>query len=117
MDGDVCRNCNDYVVRFPNSFHIRIYNNSLWYRTHNVLRYSTKFANVFTYSVMRSLYNVTVWTDSDGIVGRYERQGTHRVMRFTPDTHIQNVVCALITDKDRWAVPEDDPSSIEVALF
>ena len=117
VDRDICSNCNDYIVRFPKSFHIRIYDNSLSCRTHNVIRYTTKFANVFTYSVMRSSYIVTVWTDSDVIVGRYERQGIHRVMRFTPDTHIKNIVCSLISEKNRWAVPDNEPCSIEVPLF
>lgn len=117
MDSDVCYNCNDFVVRFPKSFHIRVYDNSLRYRTHNVIRYTTKFANVFTYAVMRSQNKVTVWINTNTIVGRYERQGIHRVMSFTPDTHIQNIVCALITDKKRWAVPEDEPQPIEVPLF
>lgn len=117
MGSDVCCNCNDYIVKFPKSFHIRIYDNALRYRTYNVIRYATKFADMFIYTVMKTRHRVIVWVDTDVIVARYGQQGSHRVLRFTSDTHIENIVCSVITDRKLWAVPEDEPRSIEVTLF
>lgn len=117
MDSDVYCNCNDYIVKFLKSFHIRIYDNTLRYRTYNVIRYATKFANMFIYTVMKTRHRVIVWVDTDVIVARYEQQGSHRVLRFTPDTHIENIVCSVITDMKLWAVPENESRSIEMTLF
>lgn len=117
VGSDICYNCDDYVVKFPSSFHIRVYDNGLRYHTYNTLRYATKFANVFIYTVMKTRHKVVVWVDTDVIVARYEQQGTHRVMRFAPYTHIENIVCSMITDRQLWAVPEGEPRFIEAVLF
>ena len=117
MAGSVFRNCNGVVVEFPYSFKIRIYDNSLNYTTHTVRSYTTDFVNVFVYKIAKRSGKVTVWTDRDIIMARREHNGSQRIVRYSPDTSIPNIVCAMLTELHCWAVLDDSPNSIEMTLF
>lgn len=110
-------NCDGLVVEFPHKFMVRIYDNSLNFTTHTVIRYATKFANVFVYKVLKTSNRVTVWTDSNTITARKEQNGTHLIVRHTPDTPIPNIVCGALTEAHKWVVLDDSPNTVEMTLF
>lgn len=117
MVGSVVRRCDGCDVIFPKAFRVRIYDYSLNFKRHNVLRYPTDFVNVFKYVVLKTNEKFTIWTDKEVVIARKEQHGTNIVMRFLPDTTVEQIVCAMITNNYRWAVLDDSPESIEQTLF
>lgn len=117
MAGSACCNRDGFVVEFPNTFKVRVYDNSLNYTTHTVIRYATKYANVFVYKVLKTSNRVTVWVDSDTITARKEQNGTHLIIRRTLDTPIPNIVCGALTESHKWVVLDDSPKTVEMTLF
>lgn len=109
--------CDGHIVSFPNIFRIRKYNNSLDYRTHNVIRYDTMHTHTFVYRMMRSIEEVVVRVTDSDIVAQNDRLGAYKYMHFPPFTPIENIVCEMLTKPDSLVVLDTNPDSVEQTLF
>lgn len=109
--------CNDSIVTVPNGFRVRRYDNKLNYRTHNVLRYPTKYRDSFFFCMMRSTEKVWVRITESEIVAMNDRLGNPKYMHFPLTTPIEKIVCEMLTKRDSLVVLDDDPQSVELPLF
>lgn len=109
--------CDGCVVTIPKGFRVRKYDNSLNYRSHNVLRYHTKHPNTFVFCVMRSTEKVTVRVTESDIVAQNDRQYNYKYMHFDARTPIDKIVCEMLTKRDSLVVLDDNTQSVEQTLF
>lgn len=109
--------CDDCVVTIPKGFRVRKYDNSLNYRSHNVLRYQTTDPNTFVFCVMRSTEKVKLRVTESDIVAQNDRLGGYKYMHFDARTPIDKIVCEMLTKPDSLVVLDDDPQSVELPLF
>ena len=109
--------CDGHVVSFPQIFRVRKYNNSLDYRTHNVLRYETTDTHTFVYRMMRSNEGVVVRVTESDIVAQNDRLDAYKYMHFPAHTPINKVVCEMLTKTNSLVVLDDNPESVEQPLF
>lgn len=109
--------CDGHIVSFPNIFRVRNYNNSLDYRTHNVIRYDTMHTHTFVYRMMRSIEEVTVRVTDSDIVAQNDRLRAYKYMHFPPSIHIESIVCEMLTKPDSLVVLDTNPDSVEQTLF
>lgn len=117
MDCGPCIYCDGHTVSVPNIFKVRKYNNSLDYRTHNVIRYDTIHTHTFVYRMMRSIEEVVVRVTDSDIVAQNDRLGAYKYMHFPASTHIENIVCEMLTKPDSLVVLDTNPDSVEQTLF
>lgn len=117
MDCGPCIYCDGHTVSVPNIFKVRKYNNSLDYRTHNVIRYDTMHMHTFVYRMMRSIEEVVVRVTDSDIVAQNDRLGAYKYMHFPLSTHIENIVCEMLTKPDSLVVLDTNPDSVEQTLF
>lgn len=109
--------CNGHAVSLPTAFRVRKYNNSLDYRTHNVLRYDTNDPHTYVYRMMRSIEEVVVRLTTTDIVAQNSRLRDFKYMHFSSDTSIERLVCEMLTKPDSLVVLDNNPDSIEQPLF
>lgn len=109
--------CKGDIVTVPKGFRIRRYDNSLNYRTHDVLRYSTNHRDSFFFCMMRSTEKVWVRITESEIVAMNDCLGNPKYMHFPTTTPIENIVCEMLTERDALVVLDDNPESFEQPLF
>lgn len=109
--------CDGHIVSFPNTFRVRKYNNSLDYRTHNVIRYETTHKHKFVYRMMRSNEEVVVRVTDSDIVAQNDRLRAYKYMHFPPSTPIENIVCEMLTKPNSLVVLDTNFNSAEQVLF
>lgn len=115
--------CGDYfvrddrVVRFPQHFRVRFYDQGLHYTKHLVVSYPTDCANMRIYCVQKTGEKVTVWVDKDVIVARNESTARNLIVRHTLDTPIMNVVRDALTFRYRLVTLDTNPETLELTLF
>lgn len=115
--------CGDYfvrddcVVRFPQHFRVRFYDQGLQYTKHLVVSYPTDCANMRIYCVQKTQEKVTVWVDKDVIVARNESTSRNLIVRHTLDTPIIDVVRDALTFRHRLVTIEVEPETLELTLF
>ena len=109
--------CDGSVVTIPKGFRVRKYDNSLNYRSHNVLRYCTKHPYTFVFCMMRSTEKVTVRVTESDIVAQNDRLGNYKYMHFDARTPIDKIVCEMLTKRDSLVVLDDNTQSVEQTLF
>jgi hypothetical protein len=115
--------CGDYfvrddrVVRFPQHFRVRFYDQGLQYTKHLVVSYPTDCANMRIYCVQKTQEKVTVWVDKDVIVARNESPSRNLIVSHTLDTPIIDVVRDALTFRHRLVTLEEEPERLELTLF
>lgn len=109
--------CDGCVVVIPSRFRVRKYDNSLHYRSHNVLRYHTKHPRTFVFRMMRSTEKVTLRVTESDIVAQNDRLGGYKYMHFDARTPIDKIVCEMFTKRGSLVVLDENPDSIESPLF
>ena len=115
--------CGDYfvrdgcVVRFPQHFRIRFYDQGLQHTKHQVVSYPTDCANMRIYCVQKTQEKVTVWVDKDAIVARNESPSRNLIVRHTLDTPITDVVRDALTFRHRLVTLDDEPETFDLTLF
>lgn len=105
--------CDGCVVTIPKGFRVRKYDNSLHYRSHNVLRYYTEDSHTFVFRVMRSTEKVTLRVTESDIVAQNDRLGGYKYMHFDARTPVDKIVCVMLTKRDSLVVL-DDSQSVEL---
>ncbi len=109
--------CDGCDVVIPNGFRVRKYDNSLNYRSHNVIRYNTKYPRTFVFCMMRSTEKVTVRVTEFDIVAQNDRLCNYKYMHFDARTPIDKIVCEMFTKRDSLVVLDDNPQSVDLTLF
>lgn len=109
--------CDGCVVTIPKGFRVRCYDNSLNYKTHNVIRYHTDHSHTFVFCMVKSNAQVKITITNDDVVARVDRPGEHRYSHFSPTTPIESIVCNMLTERGRLIVLDDVPNTIESTLF
>lgn len=109
--------CDGCAVVIPKWFRVRKYDNSLNYRSHNVLRYNTKHPHTFVFCMMRSTEKVTLRVTESDIVAQNDSLSNYKYMHFDARTPIDKIVCEMLTRRDSLVVLDDDPQSVELTYF
>lgn len=107
----------DHVVRFPQHFRVRFYDQGLRYTKHLVVSYPTNCANMRIYCVQKTQEKVTVWVDKDVIVARNESPSRNLIVSHTLDTPIMDIVRDSLTFKHRLVTLDEDPETLVLTLF
>lgn len=115
--------CGDYfvrddrVVRFPQHFKVRFYDQGFQYTKHLVVSYPTDCVNMRIYCVQKTQEKVTVWVDKDVIVARNESPSRKLIVRHTLDTPIMDVVRDALTFRHRLVTLDEETETLELTLF
>lgn len=99
----------------PYSFHVRYYDNKLFYKLHNVIPYKTSSPYHLVYKVMRSSDKVNIWLTNDGIVAQLDVIGYRNYDYFPTHTPVTQIVCSMLSKRGRLIVLDSD--SINPTLF
>ena len=99
----------------PHGFHVRYYDNRLFYKVHNVIPYKTSSPNHLVYKVMRSMDKVNVWLTSEGIVAQLDVPGHSKYIQFPSNTSATEIVCTMLSQRRKLVVVDGD--DLQPALF
>lgn len=99
----------------PYGFHVRYYDNNLFYKVHNVIPYKTSSPYHLVYKVMRSMDKVNVWLTSEAIVAQLDIPGHSKYIQFPLNRSAQEIVCAMLAQRGKIVVVDID--SIQPGLF
>ena len=102
--------------RSPVSFHVRVYDNKLNYRTHNVIPYKTDKSDTVIFSMMRSNEIVIVGLRDGRCFAENDRLDKPKRKEFPIEEDIRNVVCSMLAH-DNQIVVLDNPDEVQDTLF
>ena len=102
--------------RRPISFHVRVYDNKLNYRIHNVVPYKTDKSDIVIFSMMRSSETVIVGLRDGRCFAENDRLYNPKRKEFPIEEDIRNVVCNMLAH-DNQIVVIDNPDEVQDSLF
>lgn len=102
--------------RSPVSFHVRVYDNKLNYRTHNVIPYKTNKPDTVIFSMMRSNEIVVVGLRDGRCFAENDRLDKPKWKEFPIEEDIRNVVCIMLA-RNNQIVVLDNPDESQDTLF
>lgn len=99
----------------PHGFHVRIYDDRLLYKVHNVVPYKSSLSNHLIYNIMRTPYRIDIWYTYDDIVTQLNIHGTSNYQHFPKGRSVEEIVCSTLSQIGKIITLDDD--SIQPGLF
>ena len=95
---------------------MRVYDNNLKYRTHNVIPYKTNESDTVIFSMMRSSETVIVGLRAGRCFAKNDRLHNPKWKEFPIEEDIRNVVCNMLAH-DNQIVVVDNLDEFQDSLF
>ena len=95
---------------------MRVYDNKLNYRIHNVIPYKADKSDTVIYSMMRSSEVVVVGLRDGRCFAENDRIGNPKWKEFPIEEDIRNVVCNMLAHENQIVVI-DNPDEVQDSLF
>lgn len=104
---------NDFVR--PHAFHVRIYDNKLFYKVHNAIPYKSTIPDHLIYIITRSIYRIDIWLTDDDIVTKLNIHGSGKCQHFSKERSIEEILCSTLSQLGTIVTLDND--SIQPGLF
>ena len=103
----------DFVCSYP--FHVRIYDDKLFYKVHTAVPYKSTLPNHLIYIITRSIYRIDIWLTDDDIVTQLNIHGTGKCHHFSKECSIEEIVVSTLSQIGKIVTLHNN--SIQPGLF
>lgn len=100
---------------YPHGFHVRIYDDKLFYKVHSAVPYKSTTPGHLIYIITRSVYRIDIWLIDDDIVTQLNVYGSGSCQHFSKKCSVEEIVRSTLSHIGRIVTLDND--SIQPTLF